>query len=334
MMLAQDIDLNACDADSHVITLNEMMNATAKDAKRRNTRPAPGWGAQQEQWERLLQRGDSRTIWKAIGWNGCLLDDNHGEEPADDEFIAHFEALLFAERQPQCSIDTQDCPYIPLLDDPFSPVDVDRAMKSIKNKAFIGVCGGLFRHLPRMWIMYITQLFNVIFLNSQYPPSWRASLLVVLFKSGSKLQCGNYKGITSMDSTAKLYDQLMNDRLSRWLRVDAAQAGAQSGRGCIEQILTLRLTMDYAKKQKRKLFLLFVDFKKAYDKVPRAKLLEQLKEMGCGGRMLTAISAMYQDTSFIIKSATVAANIGVRQGAPTSCLLFVAYIDKLQNAAD
>jgi hypothetical protein len=175
------------------------------------------------------------------------LDDNHGEEPADDEFIPHFEALLFAERQPQCLIDTQDCPYIPLLDDPFSPVDVDRAMKSIKNKAFIGVCGGLFRHLPRMWIMYITQLFNVIFLNSQYPPSWRASLLVVLFKSGSKLQCGNYRGISIMDSTAKLYDQLMNDRLSRWLRVDAAQTGVQSGRGCIEQILTLRLTMDYAK---------------------------------------------------------------------------------------
>ena len=43
--------------------------------------------------------------------------------------------------------------------------------------------------------------------------------------------------------------------------------------------------------------------------------------------MLGAIKAMYKSTNNILKSATIDASTGVRQGAPSSCLLFVIYID-------
>ena len=45
--------------------------------------------------------------------------------------------------------------------------------------------------------------------------------------------------------------------------------------------------------------------------------------------MLRAIKAMYKCTKNILKSATVEASIGVRQGTPSSCLLFILYIDKM-----
>ena len=38
---------------------------------------------------------------------------------------------------------------------------------------------------------------------------------------------------------------------------------------------------------------------------------------------------MYTCTDNILKSAVIAFTVGVRQGAPTSCLLFVMYIDKM-----
>ena len=59
------------------------------------------------------------------------------------------------------------------------------------------------------------------------------------------------------------------------------------------------------------------------------QLLERLKELGCGRVMLRAIKAMYKCTKNVLKSATVEASIGVRQGAPSSCLLFILYIDKM-----
>ena len=41
-----------------------------------------------------------------------------------------------------------------------------------------------------------------------------------------------------MNTLAKLYDYLILNRLKLWTSIDKCQAGAQSGRGCVEQIMT------------------------------------------------------------------------------------------------
>ena len=56
-------------------------------------------------------------------------------------------------------------------------------------------------------------------------------------------------------------------RLSLWVSIDKCQAGAQKGRGCVEQIMTLRLLIDLAKHKKKKMYTLFIDLSKAYDRV-------------------------------------------------------------------
>ena len=114
-----------------------------------------------------------------------------------------------------------------------------------------------------------------------------------------------------------------------WYKPEYEQAGAQKGRDCTEQILTLRLLCDYVKKEKKQLFLLFIDFEKAYDRIPRHKLLEELKILGCGGRFLKVLAAIYSNIKFIFKTISITTSIGVKQGASTSCLLFILYVDRL-----
>ena len=116
---------------------------------------------------------------------------------------------------------------------------------------------------------------------------------------------------------------VLSARLSQWFVPYREQAGSQAGRGSIEHIVTLRLLMDVARRKKKKLFITFVDFSKAYDCVPRYKLFMKLKQLGCGATMLMALVAMYQYTNSVIGTALIAATIGVRQGSPTSCILFV-----------
>ena len=120
-----------------------------------------------------------------------------------------------------------------------------------------------------------------------------------------------------------------NARNASWINIDPAQAGGQKGRGCIEHILALRLLIDYCVCKKQKLFILCVDFQKANDRVPHHKLMESLKSQGCGKVMLSAIIALYKCTWYVLRSAIIPASLGVRQGAPTSCLLFIFYINKL-----
>ncbi len=71
---------------------------------------------------------------------------------------------------------------------------------------------------------------------------------------------------------------------------------------------------------------MFIDFSQAYDRVPRNTLFEVLKRMGCGAVMLGALVAMYRATH---TAALITATIPVRQGSPTSCILFVLFINDL-----
>ena len=118
--------------------------------------------------------------------------------------------------------------------------------------------------------------------------------------------------------------QLLFNRLNLWASINKCQAGGQRRRGCVEQIMNIRLLY-----KKVKLYVLFIDFSKAYDKVPRHKLIHVLKSLGCGKVMLRATETMYECTKNVMRAAVVTATAGVRQGAPSSCLLFIIYIDQM-----
>lgn len=173
------------------------------------------------------------------------------------------------------------------------------------------------------------KLLNFIFLSRLFPGPWCVSRLVTIFKKGVRALCDNYRGLSIMDSLAKIYDRILCTRLEMWFKPDREQAGAQKGRSCTEWILTLRLLMDYAISRKKKLFIVFVDFSKAYDRVPRNGLISRLKELGCGICMLCAIAVMYENSQLILGSAIISVTMGVKQGSPSSCFLFTLYVNPL-----
>ncbi|ELU15071.1 hypothetical protein CAPTEDRAFT_186743 [Capitella teleta] len=76
--------------------------------------------------------------------------------------------------------------------------------------------------------------------------------------------CGNYRGISLVDSLTKLYDIILNRCLFLWFKPDSRQAGSQPGRGCTEHLITLTLWIDYAKHKKKKLYLVFVNSSKVF----------------------------------------------------------------------
>lgn len=72
--------------------------------------------------------------------------------------------------------------------------------------------------------------------------------------------------------------------------------------------------------KKRKLYVLFVHFSKAYDRVPRGKLTDSLKSLGCGKTIIKAIRSVYVCTKNVMKSAIIKSFIGVYQGPrPVVC---------------
>ena len=284
-------------------------------------------------WQRITECEDSKALWKAIDWKGNFNPSPIMQRPGDAEFQHHMEELLNPpDRDTWPSIDDTQ-PTISVLDDHFTVPEVEKVVKDqmIPNKSSgpDGVSPGIFRLFPIQWLVYLTLLLNMVFVSGSYPSSWCSAKLSMLFKKGSAFVCDNYRGISIINSLTKLYDYVLNNRLMLWYKPCREQAGAQPKRGCTEHLITLRFIIEYARYKKVKLFITYVDFSKAYDRVPRGKMFHLLKSLGCGLVMLTALMALYSSTLSILGTAVITATIGVRQGSPTSCFLFVLFVDAL-----
>jgi hypothetical protein len=111
------------------------------------------------------------------------------------------------------------------------------------------------------------------------------------------------------------------------------QFGFRKGKGTASASFILRTLFDKVRTQKGgRLYACFVDFKKAYDSVPRHLLWVKLERRGVTGWVLDAIKAMYADVPMCVKSSTglgktFQSNLGVKQGCPLSPLLFGLYLD-------
>ena len=127
-------------------------------------------------------------------------------------------------------MDFTDSPHVPVTDSPFSSIETLDAIRELKNNKRESVCvcvwgggacgtpQGLLKVPKDKCIIYITMLRNLVQLMPFTPVHWAFSRLIVLFKKGNKLDCGNYGGIAIMDSIAKLFDLLLCRRLELWFK--------------------------------------------------------------------------------------------------------------------
>ncbi|MBJ5584741.1 hypothetical protein JGG81_25410 [Salmonella enterica subsp. enterica serovar Typhimurium] len=79
--------------------------------------------------------------------------------------------------------------------------------------------------------------------------------------------------------------------------------------------------------------MVFVDFEKAFDRVPRSKLFNVLKSNGITGKLLNSVESLYSRSLTGVRVDGVTGkwfdvNTGVRQGCKLSPLLFLIYMDK------
>ena len=95
--------------------------------------------------------------------------------------------------------------------------------------------------------------------------------------------------------------------------------------------MTLCHLCDCGKREKIKLLVSLVDFSTAYDSIPCQKLFPILRRLGCCAVIILVISATYSVTHNVIGTALVTATVGLKQGSPTSVILFIIFIEDLMK---
>ena len=167
----------------------------------RSDTPNTNWDETRPRWALILESQDLKSIWKSLNWRGTF-DNATESQPPDSAFKNHFEQLFSEDGNPtENLVNTDTAPHIPVLDDPFLYSELENAVKSLnQNKSFSGICPGILKSLPLSWFLFLLTVFNLVFTHSCYPLKWCYNKLFVLFKSGDKMSCDNYRGISIMDT--------------------------------------------------------------------------------------------------------------------------------------
>jgi len=182
---------------------------------------------------------------------------------------------------------------------------------------------------------HILELFNNITDKNQMPQEWETGMVINICKKGTKSKCENYRGFTLLPTAYKLFANIIRNRLNEHMEDEMVeeQCGFRKGRSCIDAIFTVQQIMEKRREHNLPLFLLFIDYEKAYDNISRSKLWEMMDNK-IPNYLLNTIKCIYRNIKVRIKfndgiSEPIYINKGVRQGCGLSPVLFNIYINKI-----
>ena len=151
-----------------------------------------------------------------------------------------------------------------------------------------------------------------------------------------KLNIPCVRGISLKVLLAKLYDGILKNRLTQWLRnlIPVEQTAYQKFKGCELHVFFVRCLVAICKKLKITLFIGVTDFEAAFDYISRRNLFIKLTKLGIGICLLNALMEMYKVTDAFVfldgeYSRKLSISAGVLQGSASSTLLFMAYTSDL-----
>ncbi len=74
-----------------------------------------------------------------------------------------------------------------------------------------------------------------------------------------------------------------------------SQCGFRKGRGCVDMVFAVRQLLEKSWEHRERLFITFVDLRKAYDSVPRETMWKVLVKLGVPEMMVRIIKSFHQD---------------------------------------
>ena len=77
------------------------------------------------------------------------------------------------------------------------------------------------------------------------PQEWNTTIICLIYKKGDKLECHNYRGISLLNVTYKIFTNLLARYIEPYVEelLGDYQCGFQKGRSSMDQIFCLRMIL-------------------------------------------------------------------------------------------
>ena len=241
-----------------------------------------------------------------------------------------------------------DCDKLKTLNEPFDLHELRRALREVKKHSAPGadrITYEMLQKLPKCSIKAVLKLFNRIWLESDFPVSWRHSIVLPVLKPGKDpLNPASYRPISLTSALCKLMEKLVTNRLTYFVEkhniLNNIQCGFRKGRSTLDHITRLQDAINKYNNNKGYTVGVFIDFQSAFDMMWQTGLLVKLQNLGITGNVFTFIKNFLTDRTIQVKvgnalSRKYLLENGTAQGSIISPLLFLLMINDLpENLQD
>ena len=294
----------------------------------------------------LNHRKDSKHFWSTINRTRKRQTD----KPKIDINVLkqHFENILAKQIEDKESTDwdLEDDIVVEDLDKDITEQEVQWALRRLKG----GKAGGLdeviaesLKAAEPFIVPFLTKLFNRLFQTGYFPTDWSCSVIIPLFKKGNVSNPENYRGISLLSVISKLFTAILNKRLYNWAeqeqKINEEQAGFRKEYSTIDHVFSLisMIKACLGGRGKGKLYVAFIDYKRAFDSVDRNSLWKVLQKIKTSTKMIRVLQGMYSSVQACVRwgqsvSTFFDCPAGLKQGCLLSPLIFSLLISEVGDA--